>query len=111
MPVILLGAYNSILHWMEANMLSCPFKKYLHIDCPGCGLQRSFLLLLKGNLIGSLQMYPATIPLIGLVVFLTLHLKYEFRTGATVIKYLYLSIAILIAAFYIYKIVNHKITT
>jgi len=91
-------------------MLSCPSKKYLHIECPGCGLQRSFLLLLKGDLQASFIMYPATMPLMALVVFVCLHLKYQFRNGATVIKYLQLGIAIMIAVFYIYKFVNHKIT-
>ena len=108
---VLLGAYNIFLQWLEANMLSCPSKKYLHIDCPGCGMQRSFLLLLKGDLLASLQMYPATIPILGLLAYVVLHLKYQFRNGAAIIKYLYLAIAILIAVFYIYKIVNHKITT
>jgi hypothetical protein len=111
MPVILLGAYDTALRWMEANMLSCPSKKYLHIDCPGCGMQRSFLLLLKGDWLASLQMYPATIPILGLLAFLSLHLKYQFRNGAIIIKYLYLAIAILVAVFYIYKILNHKINT
>jgi len=108
MPV-LLGAYNTFVQWLEAHLFACPFKKYLHVECIGCGLQRSVILLLKGDLPGSLRMYPATIPMIAMVVFLCLHLKYGFRHGATVIKYLQLGIAILIAVFYIYKIVNHKI--
>jgi len=108
---VMLGVYHGLLHWLEANMLSCPSKKYLHIDCPGCGLQRSFLFLLRGDLLSSFRMYPATIPLLGLLVFVGLHLKYQFRHGAVIIKYLYLGIAILITVFYIYKIVHHKITT
>ncbi|HEY4151046.1 MAG TPA: DUF2752 domain-containing protein, partial [Chitinophagaceae bacterium] len=79
---VLLGAYNTFLQWLEANMLSCPSKKYLHIECPGCGLQRSFLLLLKGNLLASFQMYPATIPILAMLTFVALHLKYRFQHGA-----------------------------
>lgn len=105
-----MAAYNGFLQWLGTHMLSCPSKKYLHLECPGCGLQRSFLLLLKGDLPASLAMYPATIPLMALLIFVGLHLKYQFRSGATVIKYLQLGIAIVILVFYIYKIVNHKIT-
>jgi hypothetical protein len=107
---VLLGAYSTVLHWLEANMLSCPSRKYLHIECPGCGLQRSILLLLKGDLRASLQMYPAAIPMLALFLYTALHIKYGFRHGAAVIKYLTIGVAILIAVFYIYKIVQHKIT-
>ncbi|MBS1563195.1 MAG: DUF2752 domain-containing protein [Bacteroidetes bacterium] len=104
-----MAAYQDFLHWLQANMLACPSKKYLHLECPGCGLQRSVLLLLKGDLPASFRMYPAAIPLMALAVFLALHIKYQFRNGATVIKYLQAGIAIIIVVFYIYKIVNHKI--
>ena len=108
---VFLGAYHSFLQWLEANMLSCPSKKYFHIECPGCGLQRSFLLLLKGDLLSSLRMYPATIPIVAMLVFVVLHLKYRFEHGAGILKYLFLGIAILIVVFYIYKIVHHQIIT
>ena len=107
---VLLGVYSTALHWLEAHMLSCPSRKYLHIDCPGCGLQRSIVLLLKGDLQASLQMYPAAIPLMALFLYTGLHIKYGFRHGAAVIKYLMIGVAILMAVFYIYKIVQHKIT-
>jgi hypothetical protein len=101
----------AIIDWMEKHLLACPFKKYLHIECPGCGLQRSTLALFRGNLLESWQLYPATIPLIALFVFLALHLRFKFTSGAVIIKYLYFSIAFIVVFFYIYKIINHKITT
>jgi hypothetical protein len=102
---------TAIFNWIEKHLLACPFKKYLHIECPGCGLQRSVLALFRGNLVDSWQLYPATIPIIALLTFLALHLRYKFAFGATVIKYLYFSIAFIVLVFYIYKIINHKITT
>jgi len=43
-------------------LLPCLFKKYFGFPCPGCGLQRSFWLLLDGKFSESLTMYPALIP-------------------------------------------------
>jgi Protein of unknown function (DUF2752) len=104
-----LAVYYNILHWLETHMLSCPSKKYLHIECPGCGLQRSIIALLKGDFSESFQLYPATVPIFFMLGFTMLHLKYKLANGAAIIKYLYIGIAIVIAVFYIYKIVNHKI--
>ena len=100
--------YDTVL-WLEKNMLSCPSKKYLHIECPGCGLQRSMIALLRGDLMTSFQLYPATIPLLILLGFTLMHLKFKFTAGAAIIKYLQISVAIVITVFYIYKIVNHKL--
>lgn len=110
MHKFMLSLYGHFIHWLEANMFACPFKKFLNIECPGCGMQRSAVALLKGNILASLQLYPATIPILALFLYIGLHLIYKFEHGATVIKYLYAGIAIVITLFYIYKIVNHKIT-
>ena len=101
--------YNGFTQWLQANMFSCPSKKYLHIECPGCGFQRSCIALLKGDIQNSLQLYPATIPSPVWFVFMLLHLKYKFIHGAATIKYLQAGVAFVIVVFYIYKILNHKI--
>jgi Protein of unknown function (DUF2752) len=105
-----IASYSRVISWCESHMLACPSKKYLHIECPGCGFQRSCIALLKGNFADSLTLYPATIPILVLFLFTSLHLKYQFSRGAMIIKYLQLFSAIVIVVFYIYKIVNHKIT-
>lgn len=33
----------------------CPFHKYLHLDCPGCGSQRAVHALLHGNVLIALD--------------------------------------------------------
>jgi hypothetical protein len=98
--------FTNIIHWLEANQLSCPSKKILQIDCPGCGLQRSFVELLKGNLQSSLQMHPATIPLILFFLFAALQLKFQFKQGNKIIVYSYILVATLLASNYIYKIIH-----
>jgi len=102
-------SYQGMVHWLENNMLSCPSKKYLHLECPGCGLQRSMIALFRGDFATSFQLYPATIPLLVLVAFTFMHLRFKFSIGASIIKYLQVSVAIVITVFYIYKIVNHKL--
>jgi hypothetical protein len=98
-----------IVDWMERNMLTCPSKKWLHLECPGCGLQRSVIALFRGDLHTSLSLYPATIPLLVMLAYVALHLKFDFRHGAVVVKYLYLFVASIIFVFYIYKVLNHKL--
>jgi len=52
------------INWLQNHLLRCPFKYITGIDCPGCGFQRSVIALIQGNLNDSLQLYPATIPLL-----------------------------------------------
>lgn len=90
-------------------MLSCPSQKYLHIQCPGCGLQRSIVALLRGEFLTSVWLYPATVPILILLAFTAMHLKFKFTKGADIIVHMQITIAIVIAVFYIYKIINHQI--
>jgi hypothetical protein len=102
--------YIRSLDWLQHHLFTCPSKKFLHIDCPGCGLQRSFIYLLRGDFGNSWSLYPATVPLILLIGFTLVHLKMKFRYGGEIIKYLQIAIGIIILSFYVYKILNHKLT-
>ncbi|MBC8112427.1 MAG: DUF2752 domain-containing protein [Verrucomicrobia bacterium] len=84
--------FLQLTDWLEDNMLACPFKKYLGVDCPGCGLQRSVVALLRGDFSQSFKMYPATIPLLIMLVFLALHLKFEFKHGAETLKWMFITV-------------------
>ena len=101
--------WPALVDWLERNMLACPFKKFLHVECPGCGLQRSVIALFRGDIHTSLSLYPATIPILILIGFAGLHLRFDFPYGALIIKYLYLGIATIVLVFYIYKVLNHKL--
>ena len=71
-------------------MLPCLTKKFLGIDCIGCGLQRSFALMLKGEFLSAFYMYPAIYPLVLLLSFIGINyfvpFKYDgaLRLGLTV---------------------------
>ncbi len=101
--------YHDTIQWLKEFMFTCPSKKLLHIECPGCGFQRSFFALIEGNVLQSLQLYPAMLPILTLIAFTMLHLKYQFSFGALTIKYFFILITVIILSFYIYKIINQKI--
>lgn len=44
---------------LEDYMLPCMNKKLFGVECFGCGIQRSFLLLLEGEFYRAFQMFPA----------------------------------------------------
>ena len=62
--------------------MPCFYKKFLGMECPGCGMQRAFIELLKGDFIDSIKTFPALIPMMVMMVYLGLHLKYKFKKGA-----------------------------
>lgn len=88
-------------------MLSCPYKYLTGIDCPGCGIQRSFLLLIKGEFIQSFLLYPALIPLLIMILYLILHLTFRFSKGAIFLKSLFIVNSFIISFTYILNLLNN----
>ncbi|MFD1552010.1 DUF2752 domain-containing protein [Putridiphycobacter roseus] len=70
-------------------MIACSFKEHFGVTCFGCGFQRAIHLLFKGEILQSIQLFPAAIPLIILGVFTLLHLKFKFQKGASIIVILF----------------------
>jgi hypothetical protein len=97
---------NRLISWLEAHQHSCPFKEQFGIDCPGCGLQRSIIELLKGNILESIILYPALLPVMTMFGFLALHLLFRFRHGALILKIMFIFNISLIALNYIYKLIT-----
>lgn len=95
---------KSFIDFLESNLLQCPTKQLIGIDCFGCGLQRSFVLLIKGNLIESFIMYPALIPLLLMFGYLCSHLFLKFKNGAKTLQYFYILNSILIITNYFIKL-------
>jgi hypothetical protein len=90
--------------------MACPFKQLTHMDCPGCGFQRSVVLLLKGDVPGSFFMYPALMPILLLFAFLILFVIFKPRYGANILKYMYIFCTGIILVSYIYKLLVTKTT-
>jgi hypothetical protein len=73
---------ENFVNLLESGLLSCSFKNMLGIECPGCGMQRAFIALLRGDLLLSLQMNPSLLPFLFTVFYTILHLSFGFRNGA-----------------------------
>lgn len=90
----------SLINWLENNLLACPYKKYFDIECMGCGMQRAFVALLKGNFVESFLIYPPLLSMIIMLLLLPLHLIFKFKHGAAWLKYLFIfNIAVVIINF------------
>ena len=92
------------IDWLEHHLLKCPYKTLTGIDCPGCGIQRSFLELLRGHFQESFSLYPALIPVIFTFIFLGLHLKYKYNNGAKIVQWGFIFSCTIILVSYIFKV-------
>jgi hypothetical protein len=99
--------YHRIISWLESHVGTCAFREHTGIDCPGCGLQRSIIALLKGDVIESILLFPALLPLVTMFAFLGIHLVLRIKHGAFILKILYISNAFLILGNFIIKIIIH----
>lgn len=84
-------------------MIPCFFKQLFGFDCPGCGFQRSFIALLKGDVVYSLKLYPATIPIIITCIFLIAGSAYKIPKYRPVKNVLLFGVAAIIAISYAIK--------
>ena len=97
---------DSIINWLEQHLQPCFYKEILGFECPGCGMQRALIELLKGNLIQSLKLYPALMPIFILFIFLILHISFNFKKGAAVLKYMFIGNIGIIMISYFIKLIN-----
>jgi len=97
---------NSIINWLEEHLQPCVYREILGFECPGCGMQRSLIELLKGNFIQSLKLYPALIPIIILFIFLILHIAFNLKKGANILKYMFIGNISIIMISYFIKLIN-----
>jgi hypothetical protein len=84
-------------------MMPCFYKQYFGIECPGCGFQRAFILLLKGEFVKCLQMYPPIIPILIMLGLMIIQLIMKFKNGGIWLKYWFIFTSSTIVIHYIYK--------
>ncbi|MEJ2112541.1 MAG: DUF2752 domain-containing protein [Flavobacteriaceae bacterium] len=90
----------------EQYMLPCLNKKLFGIECLGCGMQRSFILVFQGDFVGAFKMYPAIFTIIILVLFIIFNLFKKFKYDYKIkMGLLYLNIVIIVVS-YLIKITN-----
>jgi hypothetical protein len=84
-------------------MIPCSWKETFGVECPACGTQRSFFALLHGDLIESVVLFPALLPLIALVIIAIIHLIKPFQSAPKWIIRLVILIGILMVGNWILK--------
>ena len=70
---------------LEDYMLPCLNKKLLGFECMGCGLQRSVVLLINGQLLEAFFMYPAIYTIIVLFGFIIINHFKNYKYGNKII--------------------------
>ena len=98
---------EAIIQWLENHQLVCFYKSTFGIECPGCGTQRAFILLLRCEFLESFFTYPPLIFFLSLMLFLILHLIFKFRKGGTYLMYLFLFTALIVMINFICRLINH----
>ena len=87
-------------------MIPCMNKKLFGIECPGCGSQRSFFMLINGEFSAAFHIFPAIYSMLLLFLFLGLHFIDKSRDYQKIIIGLAIINAIIMIISYIYKITN-----
>jgi len=90
--------------WLESHMLPCSFKQATGLDCPSCGMQRSFVHLLRGEVVESVALFPALIPMLVMVSMLGVHLAFKPRWGAAFLKWNFMVVAALEVGHFVFKL-------
>lgn len=65
---------------MEEYMIPCLSKQMFGLDCPGCGTQRAFVMLMEGKFYDAWHFYPPIYTLILFFMALAVHFI-DFKRG------------------------------
>ncbi|MBI2722741.1 MAG: DUF2752 domain-containing protein [Bacteroidetes bacterium] len=96
-----------MIDFLERHLFTCSIKNFTGFDCPGCGMQRAFVALLKGDILSSLNFNPSLLPFLLTLLYVTLHLSFNFKNGARNILWLFGFTVLLMLANFVFKIILH----
>jgi hypothetical protein len=83
-------------------LLPCLNKSLFGIDCLGCGIQRAFMLLIRGEFILAYKMYPAIYTLLLFGIFLLINKKMKFKNSRNIIiTFAIINVLIIVISYYI----------
>lgn len=86
--------------------LSCKIKDTTGFECPGCGIQRSFELLINGEFLASIKMYPGLIPMILTLGILLFHSYKGTMKTLTILKISLIFTGLIITINYLFYILK-----
>ena len=90
---------------IENFMLPCYTKQLWGFDCPGCGMQRSIVFLLKGEFGAAFEMYPAIYPMLLLLGFLIMNKVLSIKYASKITNVLLISTVAFILTNYTLKFI------
>ncbi|MGH2648898.1 MAG: DUF2752 domain-containing protein [Ginsengibacter sp.] len=92
-------------NFFSEHLLPCAYKSLFGIDCPICGFQRAFLLLVQGDFMGSIKMYAPLIPILTLLIVALLRKVKPNFIGKTILSYYSLLVLIIVIINYTVKMI------
>jgi len=96
----------ALIDFLEQHLFTCSTKSLLGLDCPGCGMQRAFIALLKGDVKESLHLNASLIPFLVTILFTISHLVFGFKNGARLIVIFFSMTVLVMAINFIIKITD-----
>ncbi len=93
----------NIIEFLESIMVPCYFKLMFGINCPGCGLQRSIIFLLKGELWESIKMYPPLLPIVFTLSLYFFNRQYNYPNQAFIFKVVAWALCALVSVNFLVK--------
>lgn len=92
-----------MIDWLEQHLSPCFFKLHFNIECPGCGMQRSFISLLKGDVVESLHYHIGLIPFIITIILLIAQLIFKHEKGGKWVMWAFITTTAITIIQYIIK--------
>lgn len=88
---------------IEDFMLACPSKKFLGIECFGCGTQRAIVMVFEGKFGEAFHMFPAVYTLLLFFVTVILNFVDKKRNYSNILVLLAITNAVIMVVSYFYK--------
>lgn len=88
---------------IQDYLLPCLNKQLFGFDCPGCGIQRSFIHVVKGEFTEAFYLYPAIFTLILLLLFIVINKKIKLKHASKIIFILAILNLLIIIVSYLIK--------
>lgn len=93
-----------MIDWLEQHLFACAIRSTLGMDCPGCGMQRAFIALLRGDLPGSFRHHAALLPFLAMVIALLVQLKIKHVNGGKWVMWLFILTSAVTFVQFVYRL-------
>lgn len=88
---------------IEDFMLTCPSKKFLGIECFGCGTQRAIVMVFEGRFSEAFHMFPAVYTLLLFFAIVALNIVDKKRSYSSLLIFLAILNSCIMVISYFYK--------